>query len=531
MRSESMGADLHQGLIHPPLASMEESASCSYPGFFSNFRGLPSNPHCIYKTGPEWRVRQGPEAYTYLREARPIFNHPIQGKWYELGTAVYKYLDSVQVSWSTIDPVRFAEVGREPGPLHLWIGVKPGTLSLDQAKYAAKGCKDILANFPDVEIAFREFVYTRSTGPQLLDHVPTVLDPIAVIRSPFTPALGLKIASRNAPHYEGTGGLYFREKSGSDEVFLLTSRHVALPPPRLLSLLLGTEAYEEALKPMSVKIRDELFAIDACEVELKLLGEAAGVEAERKSGTRDEFQALVKKAKKTIAEVDAFHGEITKNWSMMSQRLLGYIFHAPPISVGAGPQMYTEDWAMIKIYLDKINWNKFRGNVIDLNKITPPEFVLKMRSNHAGRSSPRYPLGGLLQVRGFVPEHEIHQPTQFDPNGEECFIVLKNGNTTGVTFGRGTGMESFIRTYSENGIPETAMGIAIYPYSNEDGPFSAPGDSGSIVVDGEGRIVGLLSGGAGASDRTDVTYLTPYFWLEPRIKEAFPDCYLYPTGN
>ena len=75
------------------------------------------------------------------------------------------------------------------------------------------------------------------------------------------------------------------------------------------------------------------------------------------------------------------------------------------------------------------------------------------------------------------------------------------------------------------------MEVAIYPHSNKEGPFSAPGDSGSIVVDGWGLIVGLLSGGAGASDSTDVTYLTPYFWLEQRIKEAFPECYFYPIST
>ena len=41
------------------------------------------------------------------------------------------------------------------------------------------------------------------------------------------------------------------------------------------------------------------------------------------------------------------------------------------------------------------------------------------------------------------------------------------------------------------------MRIAIYPYSQQDGAFSAPGDSGSVVADGNGRIIGILTGGAG----------------------------------
>ena len=152
-----------------------------------------------------------------------------------------------------------------------------------------------------------------------------------------------------------------------------------------------------------------------------------------------------------------------------------------------------------------------------------------MHPHPEGRLSFKFPPGGLLQVKGFVPEHEIRQPQQCDANGEDCLIVLKNGNATGVTFGRGTGLESFVRTYPEYGNAETSMEFAVYPYGNKEGSFSAPGDSGSIVVDDQGRIVGLLSGGTGASDSTDVTYLTPYFWLEQRIKDVFPNCYLYST--
>jgi hypothetical protein len=167
----SIAAALKQESSGSPTSSattgsdLDIKSDNGYPGYFSDFHGLPSNPCCIYRTGPAWRVRQGPEAQPYLREARSVFDHPIREKWYELGVAVYQFLDSVNVSWSTIDPIRFAEVEGEPGPLHLWIGVNPGTLSLEDAKKAAEGCKRILANFPDVEVAFRESVYTLSSGP------------------------------------------------------------------------------------------------------------------------------------------------------------------------------------------------------------------------------------------------------------------------------------------------------------------------------------------------------------------------------
>jgi len=144
-----------------------------------------------------------------------------------------------------------------------------------------------------------------------------------------------------------------------------------------------------------------------------------------------------------------------------------------------------------------------------------------------GRSDFKYPLGGLLQVKGVIQEPELRSPKQLDANGEECLIVVKNGKTTGVTIGRLTGIESIIRDYDDYGLKKTSMEVAVYPYSHKDGAFSAKGDSGSIVVDGGGRIVGLLTGGSGLLESTDISYVTPYFWLEERVKNFYPGYFLY----
>jgi hypothetical protein len=175
--------------------------------------------------------------------------------------------------WTSIDPVRFAEAEGEPGPLFLWVGVIPRTLSRDDAEAAAARCKEILAEYEimDVEIAFRESVFTRFTGPRLFNHVPSV-HPTADVQGQFTPALGLQIARKSFPYIEGTGYLYLRESSDSDRVFLLTARHVALPPskhannlyhrknnsvPRLDVIHLGSKAYQTALEAIADKVDHE----------------------------------------------------------------------------------------------------------------------------------------------------------------------------------------------------------------------------------------------------------------------------------
>lgn len=394
--------------------------SDSYPGAFSDFYGFPSHPICVYRTGDEWPVPKGPQAQHVPREARPVCNHQIRAVWRTLGEQVYKFLNSLEVLWSTIDPVRFAEEEGEAGPLYLWVGVNPRSLSLEVAKAAAVGCKEILttARFPDIEIAFRESVFTRSVGPRLLNHVLPI-DPTADIRSPFTGTLGVQIAPRNIPHFEGTGALYLCEGGKSDRVFLLTARHVALPPsvhcnelyerkrtsqPRHEVLIVGSKAYPDALEDMMAKIGCELIFVDQYKRELAALGEAVEGEGATAAEARQDFKDKLAKAEKTIVAVNAFHSNITKHWSTASQRVLGHVVYAPPISV----KQFTEDWALVELNRDKIDWNNFKGNIMYLgmfryilprlssltNISRKQDFGPRLRPQDA--PSPRGPL--LLQV-------------------------------------------------------------------------------------------------------------------------------------
>ncbi|KAF8314117.1 uncharacterized protein EI90DRAFT_3136274 [Cantharellus anzutake] len=116
--------------------------------------------------------------------------------------------------------------------------------------------------------------------------------------------------------------------------------------------------------------------------------------------------------------------------------------------------------ALIKLHGEKIDWEAFKGNAIDLGtNISPDDFILKMHPNAATCASLKYPRGRLLQLRGVVKDNELRHPTMLDADGEK------------------------------HGIHETSMELAIHPY----GP-------GFIMADGKGRIVGLLAGGAGQTD-------------------------------
>ncbi|KAL6302385.1 hypothetical protein BKA93DRAFT_827469 [Sparassis latifolia] len=343
----------------------------------------------------DYYVPKGPQVQPVLREARPVCNHPIRAVWHTLGEQVYKFLHSLGVLWSTIDPVCFAEEEGEAGPLYLWVGINSRSPTLEVAKAVAVGCKKILAaaQFPDIEIAFRDSVFTH----------------------PFTGTLGVQVAPQKTPYFEGTGALYLCESGQSNRVFLLTARHVPLPMSVYRNelyehkttsqhydevLILGSRAYQDAIKDMMAKIGCELIFVDQYKRELAALGKVTESEDATRAEACQEFKGKLMKVEKTITAVDAFHGDITKHWN----------------------------WALIELNCDKIDWNHFKGNIVYLgNKILVPDFILKMHPHPKGRSSFKYPVGSLL---------------------------------------------------------------------------------------------------SGTADSTDVTYVTPYFWIEEQIKKA---SYLYPT--
>ncbi len=309
--------------------------------------------------------------------------------------------------------------------------------------------------------------------------------------------------------------------------------------------MLGSKAYADALGKIMIKIASQWTMFRLSGWDLEKLGEATEDEDSEKAASRQNCQKEKAKAEEILTAADMFRGEISKYWATPSQRLLGYVLYSPSISLSTGPQQFMEDWALVRVGSDRIDWSALKGNVIYLgtfrslvvcvyvvhlfiflgNKISMLDFGTKLCPHPQDTSTA--PFGGFLKIKGFLGEDEIRKPKQLDANGEECLLVIKSGLRTGVTVGRGSSILSFVRKRDEHGMKITSMEIPVYSYSYKDRAFSAAGDSGSIVVDRVGRIVGLLTGGAGKADNIDVTYLTPYYWIEKEIKKVFPDSFLY----
>jgi hypothetical protein len=363
-----------------------------YPAAYKDFYGLPSNPPCVYKSGPAWRERTGPESYRITREARPVYDHPIADQWRAIGTSIYQFLVSQSVKWTSIDPVAFAEEGEVKPfcPLLMWIGVYPESLLYKTAVTAAEVIKNILAQagFPEIEVAFRESVVTRSValGPKLLPFTPLldpVFDPVPKLFKPFTPTLGLSIAPLRTPYYEGTGALYLRVGSANKRTVLLTAAHVARPPPAFANtgmlrrrsrqaaeeiVALGNKGYNNAITSKLCAIGNRAGMIDIWNYKIARLSEPAPAdgeeEDERMAKVRHDYVDLVDEAKKKIEEINELHSDVTKFRTTLEQRTIGFVLHAKPVTVSDGPHQFTCDWALIELYEEKIDWGSFKGNKV-----------------------------------------------------------------------------------------------------------------------------------------------------------------------
>ena len=131
----------------------------------------------------------------------------------------------------------------------------------------------------------------------------------------------------------------------------------------------------------------------------------------------------------------------------------------------------------------------------------------------------------LLPLKGYVTESELRSPPDTDANNNKALLAVKNGRTTGTTFGRVNGLESITRT----GTSHPALELIVCGYDkakDQKVAFSELGDSGAIVAGRDGRVIGLLTGGRGPTGSTDLSYVTPYYALKEVLDHKFPGFHL-----
>ncbi|KAH7889041.1 hypothetical protein F5I97DRAFT_1935411 [Phlebopus sp. FC_14] len=510
-----------------PLPVSEDEAQNYY-------YGLPSRPLLIARTSTHrWEMPTGGEAYFKPKVLRIVGSHVIEEIWEEkLAPEIHTILGENKVDWSSTDIVRIGYSDEHFGEIILWIGVNPKSLSHELGFDVAQKCKKVLRDrgIDDVEVEIRESKIISLAGPRLLE--PGLdTDPTVDLREPFTHTLGITICSRITPWAEGTAAFFLEESGEGKRLLLATARHVVLPGSDNASfehksvsqarhdvLVLSDVSFKQRLDAVKKQIKAQDIIISYQEKRIKKL---EGKEDDKSIVDRADAQEVTEKTKANMKSLEAFYRELSSRWGTDNSRILGHLIFSPSIAVGDGPEKFTRDVAVIEVDSSKVDPSKFKGNFIDLGHKFPPEQLTQMMyPNEKNSHNFDFPGDRLLPLW-------MRKPTMYDQDGERCLMVLKNGRTTKLTVGRANNILSFTRKYlsDDDGI---SMAWAILPFDDKSGPFSAKGDSGSVVVDGVGRIGGILTCGSSATDISDVTYVTPLSFVLETIRGYKPLAKAYP---
>ena len=115
----------------------------------------------------------------------------------------------------------------------------------------------------------------------------------------------------------------------------------------------------------------------------------------------------------------------------------------------------------------------------------------------------KFPPNRQLRINGLIPRE---------------LIVMKDGCATGLTVGRYAGLEAYLC----DELDVESVELAIYNYDKQSGPFSAKGDSGSLIFDGEGRMLSILHSGMPKGGSNHVTFATPAEFAIEQLRKRYP---------
>jgi len=450
------------------------------------------------------------------------------------------YLDSKGVKWTSLDPIRMGYASESSPPVIVWIGVVPGSLTGEKGVEVATHCRGILSTHNvDIHVEIRESMVIHSAGPKMYKPVPTS-NPTTLAREPFSTALGLPICAEDTPSIEGTGGFFISDPLNPGNIYLVTARHVLFDPDkepnelyqhrnssqrRRNVLLFGDAAIEKHIMAIKSEINGKHITIDHLERRLDYAEQQGIEDAEAE---RDQVLPQLEKERKAIGALEKFHADVSKDWKQQENRILGHIIISPPLDVGE--EGFVENWAVIKIDDSKIDLTNFVGNVIDLGTtISVGNFTVWMDPHRANPPLFEYPGNRLLKFSGTISDEEMWRPSSKTLKRDNDLMVIKRGYASDLTIGRLNTARSFTRV-SFNGQPgQTSKGVAILLRNYKANAFSNPGDSGSAVIDGKGRLAGLLTGGAGANEEFDCSYVTSIDFILKRMLEYGIEANLYPS--
>jgi hypothetical protein len=503
-----------------------------------------------------WTPPIGPEPSLEPKEVTPFDpRHPLYILWEDdVADAIDSYLvqrperiNGALCSW-TLKLLCLGTAGQPSTPV-VMIGVSHGFLSPNACLETAIYCRNILLNrrFDDVHIIIHESSYGLQAGAPL--YKPTNdFDPLAAVREPWSSTLPLGVCNAETQHLQGTGGIFFTDCQRPGKLFLLTSRHALLNPktePNMLYRFHGEHSGEKKrhVMLMGKTIFDDRYnaILSAHEGELLRIKRLEDVlcdfqDEARAVPIREELEFDLKRAKSTATALKVLSEDVKRDWEDEAKRVIGHIILAPPITFGYDEDEsidngFTEDWAVVEMCSSKLSKLNFVGNAMDLGDTPAQTLTEWMYPSRKNPSSFKYPSDGILRFFGKVSDSEMLKLNvkTFDHNSDFAMMVLKNGINTHLTVGRLTATRAVTRIYTKE-LQGRSKEILVLPRDSKSGPFSDVGDSGSAVVDGQGRICGLLTGGD-PQVLSGFTYVTSINFLLKRLASYGIAANIFPTAE
>jgi hypothetical protein len=255
----------------------------------------------------------------------------------------------------------------------------------------------------------------------------------------------------------------------------------------------------------------------------------------------------VREAEEVLGRLSSFKQRVAQRWADPVDRALGHVVLAPAIQLNgglAGADGFTLDIAVIEVDPLKVTVEtNFKGNVMYLG--TAPvalENEMNPDPGNRARFEFEFPESHLLKLGGIISDEDMRNP-------DELLVVMKRGKTSGLTVGHANNVVSLTRRYEDAGPNGVSKEWAILARDGTSAAFSLKekhgiafsdrGDSGAAVVDGRGRIGGLITGGVGrhilkldaygrivesepapVGAAVDITYATPMSFILQRLEHA-----------
>ncbi|CAE6509005.1 unnamed protein product [Rhizoctonia solani] len=480
-----------------------------------------------------------------VKTAEGVFETPLNPVWHIVAPKIIALLKKRGIKYSALKTARFSTCDEDEkktlGPIVIWIATHPNTTSAENARDASPDILHILEEHKveGAVVEWYEGSVQKLSGPALMC-VADELDPTRYVRHPLTVSLGMPIATRKRENTDtqGTVSFFFHETKYKDgepsaRVLAVSNKHVLHANTTVDYQLKGTSAPRQYVQVCGClrfqRLLDETRALVAKNVAeaVRLAEKIVRLEAEPRGKNQEQLEdehALeicknkLNKLNKDNGKLQAFFKEVNSQWSDIARRTIGFVDWAPSISVDVDDCHYTRDIGTVELDSHKFKDN-FQGNVVDLgNKFTALELDNMFWPNKSNRSGIKFPHDRLLRIQGVVTRELLATPDCYDENGDPLYIVGKNGNTTGFTTGRYSGLEAYL--CDESG--RESIEVAIYNYSRMSGNFSAKGDSGSLIFTGDGRMLAILHSGMPKGCYSHVTYGTPAWWVVEQLKLHYP---------